>query len=74
MIKRFCDCNGCNSKAVVTITIPRNVVNWAKDNHGNVLKKFYSLELHQTDLCDLHAQMLANNMYEIDGENNGNKA
>jgi|GEM_PF-3865726 len=72
MIKRFCDYGGCDREAVTTITAPRNVVKYAKDGHGNVLHKIHATEQKETDLCSFHAQMIANDLYIIDGEENGN--
>ena len=67
MIKRFCDCNGCNREASMTIKAPRNVLRYVKDAHGNTVSMYRNseVELRETDVCEFHAQILAGCMYEI---------
>ncbi len=66
MTKRFCDCNGCNRKAIMSITAPRTIVQWVVDCHGNKIHKFSDVKPYETDLCSFHAQLLAGCMYEIE--------
>lgn len=67
MIKRFCDCNGCSKKATMTIKVPRNIARYAKDPHGNTVSVYRNteVELRETDVCEFHAKILADCMYEI---------
>ena len=60
MTKRFCDIEGCDDAAYITVQLPRRIKRVITDGHQHPLMTLPSdIVVRETDLCSFHATQLA---------------